>query len=534
MFICFDTEDDSRELLSSGKSGFDKKVTQIAALTTGGAKFYNRGEVKLFLEWLTKQPEKYVYAHNLQYDLGNLFGEQLDQLDCTLVGGRLIKAVWRNKLFLDSFNIWPMSAKKIGERFGLEKLEFDSKSKEYVFRDVEIIFRAMEFAWKFAAEMEIETLPSTLGGLCVKVWKRFGEPNCHDSNPICKEAYYGGRVELFKQRNDEAVIAYTDINSLYPSVMVREFPAELCEWEADANDLPKYGVIKCKVKVPKTDLAVLPFRNEDGRILFPYGTFSGTWTIFEINEALKRGATILETFEVWGTDESITPYKKFVEAMYDMRLAATTESEKLMLKLLMNNLYGRLGTGGVIGRTVYQTEDNKEQGICYGEKVLVNYQMPLSVETNWCHAAYVTSYGRVALLEYMEKIGAEKMIYCDTDSCIFDCANKAIPFPIGDKLGMMKLESWETECETFAPKAYKYGKKYKAKGVPVSLAELFLTSGRVDFDLPFKMREAIKFYDRENCKRLSVWRKVEKFRRSGYDKKKQKKNRFFPLQIKEG
>lgn len=136
--------------------------------------------------------------------------------------------------------------------------------------------------------------------------------------------------------------------------------------------------------------------------------------------------------------------------------------------------------------------------------------------------------GRIALLEYLEKIGADKMIYCDTDSTIFDCPGRAIPFEVGNELGSMKLESWETSCETYAPKMYKAGTKYKAKGVPQRLAETFIATGRAEFDLPFKLREAIRFYDRQNKRRLSVWRTVTKEIRQTYDRKNFANNRFTP------
>src|SRR6266478_3704465 len=133
-FIVFDTEDTALELQQSGKSGFLKQVTQIAAKSREGDTFYNRGDVKGFLKWLSCRKETFFYAHNLQYDLGNLFGKELDKLDCTLVGGRLIRAVWGKKIFVDSFNIWPMAAKKLAIAFGLKKLDMDVHSKEYVFR----------------------------------------------------------------------------------------------------------------------------------------------------------------------------------------------------------------------------------------------------------------------------------------------------------------------------------------------------------------------------------------------------------------
>jgi hypothetical protein len=538
MFICFDTEDDSKELLDAGKSGFDKQVTQIAAIAKSGQRFYSEGkDVKPFKKWLQQQPEKFIYALNIQYDLGNLFGDELDELDCTLVGGRLIKAVWGNKHFVDVYNLYQMSVATLAKCFGMEKGKFDARDKEYVFQDVKIIFQAIDFAYDFAAEFGLTTIPSTIGGLCIKVWKNLGGMNCHDSNPLSREAYYGGRVELFKHRNETKAIAYTDVNSLYPSAMLNEFPTELREWK-DLENLPKFGVIKATVKAAKRAIGVLPYRDKDGRILYPYGEFTGTWTINEFQAALARGYECKKIVECWGTNEGSKPYAAFVLTCYDKRLKSKNTAEKTFFKLLMNNLYGRLGTGGVIGRTVYQNADNCDDGICFGAKVLVNYTMPLSPETNWCHAAYVTAYGRLRLLEFMEKIGIERMIYCDTDSTIFDCdkaTEKNIPFKCSSELGEMKLEGFGVACETYAPKMYMTeldGKKeWKAKGVPKTLAELFITTGRADFNLPFKIREAIRFYDKSNSKRLSVWRNVEKFKRSVYDKKKRTGNRYLPLRI---
>lgn len=579
-FLCFDTEDNSKELLVMGFSGFDKAMTQFAGITREGKKFWaglpptapkalifadqkkwnawkrnhTREQIKrcrekakrLFdwqrynapalvkrsKEWLQRQGCKYLYALNTQYDLGNLFGDVIDVLDCTLVGGRLIKAIWGPQVFVDVFNIWPMGVAKLGQAFGLEKLETESMSedKEYVYRDTEIIRRAMEFAWKYVEELGLSHLPPTLGGLCVAVWKHWGGVNTHDSSEISRAGLYGGRVELFKVRNDSKKVCYVDINSLYPYKMLKEYPGPLEVWIK--RRLPKFGLLECTIQVPKTDLPTLPYRDKEGRILYPWGTIRGTWTIVEIQDALAHGAKITRKHSCMGTDECTKPYALFVTRLYEARLQAKSPAEKLFFKLLMNNLYGRLGSSGKIGRTVWQTYDNHLEGIPYGDKVLVNYQMPLSEETNWSHAAYITAYSRLELLRYMRIIGAASMIYCDTDSCIFDCPSGVIPFPIGSGLGEMKLESWESFCQTFAPKMYRVGNKYKAKGVPVRLAKKFITSGEAAFDLPFKLREAIRFFDKNNKRKLSVWREVVKTIKANYDKKKLKFNRYFPCQVK--
>lgn len=538
-FLCFDTEDDSKELLSAGKSGFLKKVTQIAAITADGARFYCPGDVAAFLRWLEQRAAAgitWVYSLNIKYDLGNLFGDKLDVLDQTLVGGRVIRAKWGKVTFVDVFNIWPMSVKKLGQAFGLEKLETDSMStdKEYVFRDVEIIRRAMLFAWQFVRHLGLDHLPATLGGLCVALWKEWEGENCHDSTALSREALFGGRVELFKHRNESKNVCWTDINSLYPSVMRGEFPGPLEPWPKKKK-LPKFGIVNCTVKVPEMELTPLPFRRRDGMILYPWGRFTGTWTVAELNAALECGASIERVREVWGTNETMQPYREFVDKLYRVRAEAKTPAESLFYKLLMNNLYGRLGTTGVIGRTVWQNERNRNKGVPFGERVLVQYQMPLAEETNWAHAAYVTAYGRLELLKHMRLIGAPRMIYCDTDSAIFDCASRqAIPFETGGALGQMKLVGWERICETYAPKMYHCGDTWKAKGVPVRLAKEFILHGHVEYDMPFNMREAIAFYDRGNIKKLSVWRPITKERRSEYDKKELRGNRYFPCEIDSG
>lgn len=567
-FICFDTEDDSEELGKQvalgipGASMFDKRVTQIAAITASGKRYYNAGDVPAFLKWVLAESKEmvreygacYLYALNVGYDMGNLFADCLDELDCTLIGGRIIKGQWGPIKLVDVWNIWQCSVKKLGEVFELAKLETKdmANDKEYVFRDVEIIREAMLYAWRFADEIGLGNVPPTMGSFGVNLWKSWGGQTVHHSGEMTREAIYGGRVEIFKPINSEQV-AYCDINSLYPFVMTKEFPGEL---ENTGTELKKFGIAQVTLDIPEREIMVLPWRSPEGKIFYPFGKITGVWTIAEIRAAEKRGAKILAVHDALSTDESISPYRDYVTRIYLRRKASKSKVEKNFYKLLMNTLYGRTGTQGIISRTVELTERTMGKGIEFGRRTLIDYAMPLPEEVNWSHSAYITAYGRLELLKYLEKIGADKLIYCDTDSVIFDCPGE-IPFPTGNELGEMKIEQrcsvcgmgwhpdklgkceahsprpldrWEG-CIAWAPKQYKLDGEYKAKGVPKNKQKEFVEKGRAEYSLPFKYREAIAFYDRGNSKKLSVWRSVVKENRVNYDKKTLRAGRFFPLRI---
>lgn len=578
-FGVLDTEDDSRELMAAGDSGFKKTVTQIAALRDDGRKFHNRGNRDLFLSWLLEQKAQGVrtwYAHNVQYDLGNLFWDMLDQVGLVLVGGRVIRATWKGITFLDSFNLFPTSAEKLGEALGLKKLAFDAKSKKYVFRDCDIIrqaiFRLMETCEKYG----VNKLPSTLGGLCVKLWQAMGGKNNPDWSQLAREAIYGGRVEIFSP-GGRGNLAWTDINSLYPWAMTLPFPGPL----RPCKTMMKYGITRCTVRVPAQWLAPLPYRvvEEDkltgvmeAAIVFPCGEFTGTWTNHELFHAIKHhGVVITKIHETAGTNRAAKCYANFVLTFFAERLASSSEAFKLIYKLLMNNLYGQLGMGGTITRSVtatpellQQLRDGTRDGQLFGEALLTDVTIPLPDHVNYCHAAHVTSYGRTRLLDHLRAVGRENLVYCDTDSCFFFAQPEAaLPFKTGPELGDMKLEGFGRRIDVLAPKTYrlvtlkktKAGRRWtweaKAKGVPKKHALRFLRAGWVEYEAPFKIREAINFYDRKvmtetadgrpvygevpggNARRLSVWRVVRKEFRSKYHKKRLKRDgRYHPLVLK--
>lgn len=526
MMIIADTEDDSKECLEDGRSGFEKEVTQIAALGTDGSSFHNRGDVIEFVRWLQGKQRQHgkalrVYFHNLRYDLGNLFGRALDAPDVQLVGGRMIHARLGKLVFFDSFNMWPMSVAKLGKAFGLEKLSMDIRSKDYVFRDCEIVKRALEFTQGMVAEFDIETLPATIGGLAVRIWRNMGGETWFDDSELCREAYYGGRVELFRT-HAEGSINYYDVNSLYPYAMAKAFPTHL---EPQA-DIDCEGIACAEVQAAPDFVSALPVRRQDGSIYYPCGRLSGLWTCAELRCAVANGRSrILKILAVSGSRETFSPYAEFIGEFYKRRQRCTSDAEKLFYKLLLNNLYGQQAMNGMVTRSVFKR--GTRRGVPYGNKELVDVQMPLPEHVNYCHAAHVTSYARIHLLEHLRKVPWKDLIYCDTDSII--CLGNH--FKTGNELGQMKLEAKWNYAITHAPKVYEGTGVVKAKGVPVKHARDFIDHGQATFAVPFGFREAIRGYDQSNKNQLSVWRNVTKQKRTNYDKKRLEGVHWFPIEF---
>lgn len=631
-FIVSDTEDNSPEVIRKKRSGFEKQVTMIAGIDRHGKKVLFRPKVKRtvktngitrsimdiddYLSWLSKQGVVKCYFHNTKYDIGNLFADRLDDLNMTMVGNRLIRAQWRNVTFLDSFNIWPMGLAKVGDAIGLKKLKMDAHNPDYVYRDCEIVRKAMQFAEGFCCEYGVD-LPSTLGTMCVRIWQAIGGQNWFCSMKEVKEAYYGGRVELFATGGIGEIL-YTDINSLYPSCMTQLYPTGCYEWlgfEDSAKCInylkkasnPAFGAIKVKLEIPKCRIAPLPVQREDLSIFYPYGIIEGVYTIHEVRNAVLHGARIKEIKMVWGSVTGEYYYKEFVEKFYQLRKDAEDEGTKLFLKLLLNNLYGQLGMSGSVTKSLHLTkhvmkdengmavlDENGEviltkAGVPYGKKLLAECQMPLPSHANYLHAAYVTSYARMELQKYLRMIPADDLIYCDTDSIFFKAKGYVSPFPLNNDLGLMKKEAEVTYCDVQAPKFYKLSYKQgahtrtvvKAKGVPnrpiadhkdnhekaMELLEKgkaeknpaltaegetllktvkmlpmsFLENKTVTFQMPFGMRESIRWMDKiasqgvnHKSRMLSVWRDVEKRVVTSYSKKTLRDGIFYPMKVKDG
>lgn len=472
------------------------------------------------IEWLIEQRGEF-WAVNLEYDLINVFNALLDQMCVLTYGGfGLLKATLYGKpvKFFNTLRHWPLSVEEMGNYLGYPKLPFEPQNLDYCKRDTEI-------TWRFVGEMlnryealgmdEVgATLPSTalkyyVSKFCAVPYQRSDNLAMWERLTTCR---YGGRTEVFFTRPVERPVHEYDINSSYPYAMAsQEFPNLVtCHEQPKSPDFAKAGMVNCTVNVPECEFPVLPFRHpESKKLLFPIGRLTGSWTYPEIRAAVESGASIERIHWAIEYDLMPSPFASYIEFLYRKRLEVKEKDELMSytLKIAMNSTFGKFG------------EEGELQVVSRGKRYTLT-QIPKHSNMIW--AAYILSYGRLALHRYLNEARQHgRVLYCDTDSVFVQCRSK--PFGDGSKeLGQLAYKGTYHYSHFKLPKLYRCDDKYKAKGVPLDksssdmerLKREFFYDGVAEFIKPYRFIEAKKLKEQPN-----VWYEVTKELNVEYDKR---------------
>ena len=369
----------------------------------------------------------------------------------------------------DSYALLPFSLKKLGENFETkhQKTEFDF---EVDFEDKKRLIEYNENDCYVLAEVltrfekEIGQLRKTISSQAMKSFTEISPlKNVYREKAIesdFREAYYGGRVEVFKRYGKN--IKMYDVNSMYGSVMRQPLPCSKClqvrnfysDW---------LGIYEIEWECFDGILPVLPIR-EDGMLIFRLGTGHGWYTSHEIELAKEKGYKIkVIKGYIWLDQQPLL--KEYVEYWYQKRLESKTLG--IISKLMINSLYGRFGIRE-IGSSLYFQEP-KYEDIVKGNWICMSEEDDIWAHDEILHlryvypqlSAFITSYARITLYHYLENC-ENSLYYCDTDSFVTDR-----DFPVDSNLGGIKIES-KGEGIFIAPKLYSIktenGNKIAAKG----------------------------------------------------------------------
>ena len=390
-------------------------------------------------------------------------------------------------LFLSSTNFFVSTLAKLGEAFGLPKLDpgeegFNTSDvrrlETYCRRDVEIVRHAVLWLIGTLEREDIGPWRMTIASLSFAAWRyRFmgHDVYLHDTEgavALERASYCGGRTEAFYLGERTGYTVDLDVNNLYGFVMhSAQVPCHLRRFQRggltvlDLESLLDAGAaVIAEVKVEVRD-PVVPLKDE--KLLFPVGRFYTTLCSPELNLARQHGR-ILEVAAL-AVYDTAPLFHEAVEYYSRKRMEAKRAGHEALYRLykdLCNQLYGKFGQmqetwervgdtpeGMRLGREVFVLPDNRivvfkvlPTGIFRsdGQRTEAFYAFPAI-------ASFITSYARVHLWR-MKSIAegddGRHVLYCDTDSLFVDRAGfrrlQAAEAVNDLVLGKMKIE-WEAD-----------------------------------------------------------------------------------------
>jgi len=454
-------------------------------------------KIEFVKELLSPKYCKYIIvATNLSFDFTAVFEdtEYFNEIQTIYRGSDLLLCNYnipskkREKIkFLDTMNYAPFSVEKMGKILGNEKLEkpeYMGKRKcktqdelnyfiEYNKQDCKITCDFMYFLQNGVNKLG-GALKNTIASTSLDTYRRGYQINTwrkeqdvlNDKNikKFIRSAYYGGRTEVYS-RGKYKNLNYYDINSLYPSQMLKSLPlpqSAIYPHKKCVSNIEKYmGVSNVKVKVPShINKPPLPYRTEKGKLIFPTGVFTGSFNHNELYNAILEGCEVIEINQQLIYRKSFKPFKSFINTLYNQRLKQKSNNDpnEIVTKLLMNSLYGKFGQSKKqkceITDLRFLSPEKKTNALLFDEGDIKGDKMINISEEEYdgvfsfpIISSYITSYARIEMYKYLKQYN---VIYTDTDSIV-----TSEYIEDSKKLGEMKLESKIIEGEFYKPKMYK-------------------------------------------------------------------------------
>jgi len=451
--------------------------------------------IDMYIESIDDESVKIrIFAHNQMFDIKQIgfFGNKDIKIDDSKYGGAclskpfFVSIIYKGQSirFEDSMNFFNSSLKKLGDDIGLKKLdfEFEFNAKEliidedcigYGMRDTEIIKKAIEDFRNEIISNELGSLSVSIAGTAFNIYRTSFNPNniyLNENEEVTRDEIkckHGGRTEAFKigvYRD----IYYYDVNSLYPWCMKQILPREYVRTAYNRtknNDYLdddvirfvldsklKYGIYLVDIDTEEPNIPNFV----DGRLCFVKGNLKDKL----LHEAEFKYFYNSDKYNV--KVKKIHIYKagkimkKYVEYFEKMKIENNDNPTKRQLaKNMLNNLYGKFGQFNresyienfedenlFIGREI-RIEDQKEFLIdCFGTFGLKTFEDKDSKSINAfpAIAGAITSYARMKLLEGINEVGKENVIYCDTDS-IMTSVKLSNEFIHQKEFGKWKLEN---------------------------------------------------------------------------------------------
>jgi len=479
---------------------FDGKEFQV---------FEGKDCIKQFLDsFLIRKYRDYTaYAHNGgKFDFSFLLNEMSNEkfikeyeIKFSRIGARIAQMKIRKKgsahiwTLKDSFSLLPFSLKELTKNSDVtdKKGELDYKKINwknydllraewlpYLIKDCKGLYQILDNYETMLMKKYSISLRNilTIAQLSMQVFRKnflkVPIPNYLSREELVRQAYYGGRNEIFTMYGEN--LKYYDVNSLYPYVMHKYSMPVGQPVKSYTMTVEDFGIAYCEITTPKDiDIPLLPKRHSK-KLKFLKGHWFGWYCTPELQKAKQLGYKIDVKYGLKFKEEQL--FKGFIEDHYKTKQESKPDSTEYMnAKLQMNSLYGKFGQRRETQDIVMFPENclGLEPLDSTGNKDIFWFKKTISKAKHILPAiaAFVTCYARLELYNWMElaiKNGG-KIYYCDTDSLITD-----VELPTGTGLGQLKdvIPEGIVEAVFLRPKMYsirKTGDKdndVKMKGFP--------------------------------------------------------------------
>jgi hypothetical protein len=384
--------------------------------------------------------------------------------------------------------------------------EFENKpwnlieeTKKYIYNDVKSLYEILE---KFSKDVyDVESINMSdvvsISSLALKTFltNYYDEKRTPIHIPLYKQhkdiknAFYGGRTEVLKTYGEDLYLY--DVNSLYPSVMLKDIPIGNLIKSSDTKLDNYFGFCYVTVEVPEhNNNPVLPFRGDFGNIYNPIGSWTGWYSSEILKTARDFDKTKITVHYGYKFKKGLNVFTKFVNYYFDLKRKAEqmkNDGLRMLAKLMLNSLYGRFGLKYILSTTKIVSsfefkdlslkykvldsfrfdEENDLEYIRYskepsdiikdldinlynkliskdgGEEDFITRSIPIS--------AMVTSYASSFMHPFLN-IPDNDCYYTDTDSAVLK--HPLDSKYVGDGLGQFKLVAKIKRAYFISPKLY--------------------------------------------------------------------------------
>ena len=198
-------------------------------------------------------------------------------------------------------------------------------------------------------------------------------------------------------------------------------PDGAADAEEDRNDLPPGDsddviyLADATVEVPEMHLPPLPYRKEN-RVFFPTGRWRTWFTSTDVRLALREGATLHKVHEVY-VFEPFYDFGEYAKKIYKLRAEATTDFRRLVLKYLLNSLYGKCAESTQKQEMLINPDEiDRETMQMLQPGVWLSEQVAKISHRHVIVAAVITAIARRTLYDFAKECFRQEkpLYYCDS------------------------------------------------------------------------------------------------------------------------